>query len=417
VTTLGRRAYRGHAKDVDIQTLMTFYTNGRAAGSFESGIQSALERILVSPQFLYRIEEPPALHTEGNYHISNLDLASRLSFFLWSSIPDDQLLTLAANGRLNNPAVLEQQVKRMLADPRAKALTENFANQWLQLRDIENVNHDPIMFPEADQTLRASLRQETEMLFDSIRTEDRSTLDLLTANYTFVNEPVAKLYGIPNIYGPRMRRVNLPADSPRAGILGNASILMLTSHSNMTSPVLRGKWILDNILGTPPPPPPPVVPDLVSVGANGKVLSLREAMAAHHANPACASCHALMEPYGLAMENFDATGRWRLVSESGEPIDASAELTDGSKFVGPVGLRNALLANPEQFVLTATNKLLTYGLGRGLDYYDMPAVRKIVREASPNKYKFSSLVLGVINSIPFQMRRAPKADLTSKLGD
>jgi hypothetical protein len=415
--SLGRRAYRGHAKEVDIQTLMTFYTNGRAVGSFESGIQSALERILVSPQFLYRIEEPPALNTEGNYRISNLDLASRLSFFLWSSIPDDQLLTLAANGRLNNAAVLEQQVKRMLADPRAKALTDNFADQWLQLRDIENVNHDPIMFPEADQTLRESLRQETEMLFDSIRTEDRSALDLLTANYTFVNEPVAKLYGIPNIYGPRMRRVMLPADSPRVGILGNGSVLMLTSHSNMTSPVLRGKWILDNILGTPPPPPPPVVPDLVSVGANGKVLSLREAMAAHHANPACASCHALMEPYGLAMENFDATGRWRTISESGEPIDASAELADGSKFVGPIGLRNALMANPEQFVLTATNKLLTYGLGRGLDYYDMPAVRKIVREAATDKYKFSSLVLGVVNSTPFQMRRAPKADLTSKLGD
>jgi Protein of unknown function (DUF1592)/Protein of unknown function (DUF1588)/Protein of unknown function (DUF1585)/Protein of unknown function (DUF1587)/Protein of unknown function (DUF1595) len=408
ITTLARRAYRGFLKDADIQTLMTFYTSGRSEGSFENGIQSALERILVSPRFLYRIEAPPAIPTDGNYRISELELASRVSFFLWSSIPDDQLLTLATNGRLREPAVLEQQVKRMLADPRARALTDNFADQWLQLTDIENVNHDPILFPEADKTLRQSLREATELLFDSIRIENRSLVDLLTANYTFVNEPIAKLYGIPNIYGPRMRRIALPADSPRIGILGHGSILMLTSHANTTSPVLRGKWILDNILGTPPPPPPPVVPVLKPIGADGKILSIREQMIAHRANPVCASCHARIEPFGLAMENFDATGRWRTLNENGEPVDASSEMIDGTKFEGPAGLRNILVSNSEQFVLTGTNRLLTYALGRGLEYYDMPTVRKIVREAAASNYRFSSLVLGVVKSIPFQMRRVPK---------
>jgi mono/diheme cytochrome c family protein len=411
ISTLARRAYRGRVKNVDMQTLMSFYTSGRTGGSFDSGIQSALERILVSPQFLYRVEAPPAnLTGESNYRLTDVDLASRLSFFLWSSIPDDQLLDLATRGRLKDPAVLEQQVKRMMQDPRAKWLTYNFADQWLMLRDMENVNHDPILFPEADKTLRDSLRQETELLFDSIRTENRSILDLLTAKYTFVNEPIGKLYGISNVYGPRMRRVDLSADSPRSGILGHGSILMLTSHSNVTSPVLRGKWILDTLLGTPPPPPPPVVPDLKNVSADGKILTMREAMAAHHENPSCASCHALMEPYGLSMENFDATGRWRTINENGEPIDASAELIDGTKFDGVVGLKNLLLTNQEQFVLTATNRLLTYALGRGLDYYDMPTVRKIVRDSVASNYNFSSLVLGVVKSVPFLMRKAPKAD-------
>jgi len=411
VSMLARRAYRGRVKDADMQTLMQFYTSGRAEGSFDNGIQSAVERILVSPQFLYRIEVPPtSLTGEANYRLPDLDLASRLSFFLWSSIPDDQLLDLAAKGRLKDPAVLEQQVKRMMQDPRAKSLTYNFADQWLQLREMENVNHDTILFPEADKTLRDSLRQETEMLFDSIRTENRSIMDLLTAKYTFVNEPIAKLYDIPNIYGPRMRRIELPADSPRSGILGHGSVLMLTSHSNVTSPVLRGKWILDNLLGTPPPPPPPVVPDLKNVSADGKILTMRQAMIAHHANPSCASCHALMEPYGLSMENFDATGRWRTMNENGEPVDASAELIDGTKFEGPAGLKNTMLVSPEQFVLTATNRLLTYAVGRGLDYYDMPAVRKIVRETAASNYNFSSLVLGVVKSVPFEMRKSPKPE-------
>jgi len=416
VSGLARRVYRGRVKDVDLQMLMSFYGSGRTEGSFDDGIQSALERMLVSPQFLYRIEAPPAVvGAEGVYRLSDIELASRLSFFLWSSIPDDQLLDLASKGRLKEPAVLEQQVKRMMQDPRAKSLTYNFADQWLQLRDLENVNHDPILFPEADKTLRDSLRQETEMLFDSIRTENRSIIDLLTAKYTFVNEPVAKLYGIPNIYSPRMRRIELGVDNPRVGILGHGSVLMLTSHANQTSPVLRGKWILDNLLGAPPPPPPPVVPDLKPVSAEGKILSIREQMFAHHANPACASCHALMEPYGMAMENFDATGRWRTINENGEPIDASAELIDGTKFEGSAGLRNVLLSNPEQFVSTGTNRLLTYALGRGLEYYDMPSVRKIVRDAASTNYSFSSLVLGVVKSVPFQMRKVPKADTeTSK---
>ncbi len=411
VTTLARRAYRGHVKDVDLDTLMAFYNSGRAEGSFETGIQGALERILVSPQFLYRIEAVPAtVSASGNYRISQLELASRLSFFLWSSIPDDPLLSLATAGRLREPLVLEQQVKRMLADPRANSLTQNFADQWLQLRDIENVNHDPIMYPEADKTLRQSLREETEMLFDSIRSENRSILDLLTANYTFVNEPVAKLYGVPNIYGPRMRRIELPADSPRVGILGHGSILMLTSHSNITSPVLRGKWVLDNILGTPPPPPPPVVPDLKPVGADGRILTIREQMVQHRSNAMCAGCHARMDPIGLSMENFDATGRFRTLYENGENVDATGEMTDGTKLDGAASLRSTLVSRSDQFVLTATNRLLTYGLGRGLDYYDMPTVRKIVRDTAPSKYSFSSLVLGVVKSTPFQMRRVPKSE-------
>jgi hypothetical protein len=410
VTTLARRAFRGRAKDVDIQELMTFYSSGRAAGTFEDGIQSALERILVSPQFLYRIEVPPTGAAAGtNYRLSDLELASRLSFFLWSSIPDDPLLDLAAKGQLKNAAVLEAQVKRMMADPRAQALTYNFADQWLQLRNMKDVNHDPIMYPEADKTLRQSLREETQMLFDSIRTENRSILELLTANYTFVNEPIAKLYGLPNIYGPRMRRINLPADSPRAGILGHGSVLMLTSHADRTSVVVRGKWILDNLLGTPPPPPPPTVPDLKPVSFEGRILTLREQMVEHRANPACASCHARLDPLGFALENFDATGRWRTRDINGGPIDATGELMDGTKFEGPAGLRNVLLANPEQFVLTTANRLLTYGLGRGLEYYDMPTVRKIVKESAAANYNFSSMVLSVVKSTPFQMRRVPQS--------
>jgi hypothetical protein len=410
VTNLARRAFRGRAKDVDIQELMAFYSSGRAAGTFEDGIQSALERILVSPQFLYRIEVPPAgLAAGANYRLSDVELASRLSFFIWSSIPDDPLLDLAIRGQLSNPANLEAQVRRMLADPRAQALTYNFADQWLQLRNMKDVNHDPIMYPEADKTLRQSLREQTQMLFDSIRAENRSIVDLLTANYTFVNEPIAKLYDIPNIYGPRMRRISLPADSPRAGILGHGSVLMLTSHSDRTSVVLRGKWILDNLLGTPPPPPPPVVPDLKPVSFEGKILTLREQMVAHRENPACASCHARVDPLGFALENFDATGRWRTKDINGGPIDTTGELMDGTKFEGPLGLRNVLLANPEQFVLTAANRLLTYGLGRGLEYYDMPTVRRIVKESAAANYNLSSMVLSVVTSTPFQMRRVPQS--------
>jgi hypothetical protein len=414
LSTIARRAYRGRVKDADIQMLMSFYTSGRKEGSFEDGIEAALERVLVSPQFLYRIEAPPTTSAaSGNYRVSDLELASRLSFFLWSSIPDDQLLNAASNGRLSDPAVLEQQVRRMLADPRAESLTQNFASQWLQLDQLDNAIPDPILFPEGDKTLRDSLRKETEMLFDSIRSENRSILDLLTAKYAFINEPIAKLYGISSIYGPRMRRVNLPADNLRAGLLGEGGILMMTSHSNVTSPVLRGKWILDNILGSSPPPPPPVVPDLKATGANGKILSMRERMEQHRSNPACYSCHATIEPYGLALENFDAVGRWRTINENGEPVDASTVLVNGTKFEGPDGLRNIILANKDQFVQTATNRLLTYAVGRGLDYYDMPTIRKIVKASAPSNYNFSTLVVNVVKSMPFQMRKAPKPEEVS----
>ena len=414
ISTIARRAYRGRVKDADIQTLMSFYTSGRKEGSFEDGIEAALERVLVSPQFLYRIEAPPTTSAaSGNARVSDLELASRLSFFLWSSIPDDQLLNAASNGRLSDPAVLEQQVRRMLGDPRAESLTQNFANQWLQLNQLDNAIPDPILFPEGDKTLRDSLRKETEMLFDSIRSENRSILDLLTAKYAFINEPIAKLYGISGIYGPRMRRVNLPADNPRAGLLGEGGIQMMTSHSNVTSPVLRGKWILDNILGSSPPPPPPVVPELKATGANGKILSMRERMEQHRSNPACFSCHATIEPYGLALENFDAVGRWRTINENGEPVDASTVLVNGTKFEGLDGLRNIILANKDQFVQTATNRLLTYAVGRGLDYYDMPTIRKIVKESAPSNYNFSTLVVNVVKSMPFQMRKAPKPEQTS----
>jgi hypothetical protein len=397
-------------QDSDIQTLMSFYTSGRqGGGSFENGIQAALERVLVSPKFLYRIEAPPAnLAANGNYRVPDLELASRLSFFLWTSIPDDQLLDVASKGQLSNPAVLEQQVRRMLADPRAESLTHNFADQWLQLDRVDNAIPDHILFPEGDKTLRDSLKKETEMLFDSIRTENRSILDLLTAQYAFINEPVAKLYGIRGVYGPRMRRVDLPADSPRIGLLGNGSFLLMTSHSNVTSPVLRGKWILDNILGSSPPPPPPVVPDLKETGVNGKLLSMRERMVQHRSNPACYSCHASVEPYGLALENFDAVGRWRTVNENGEPVDASTELINGTKFEGPSGLRNIVMASKDQFVQTATHRLLTYALGRGLDHNDMPTIRKIAKESAASNYNFTTLVLNVVKSMPFQMRRAPK---------
>jgi len=409
ISTIARRAYKGSLEDADIQTLMSFYTSGRKDASFDQGIQAALERLLVSPKFLYRIEAPPASQAaSGNYRVSDLELASRLSFFLWNSIPDDQLLDAASRGRLKDPAILEQQVRRMLGDSRAESLTTNFADQWLQLEQLGNAIPDPILFPEGDKTLRDSLRKETEMLFDSIRSENRSILDLLTAKYAFVNEPVAKLYGIRGVYGPRMRRVDLPADSPRVGIFGNGGILMMTSHSNVTSPVLRGKWILDNILGSSPPPPPPVVPDLKDTGVNGKLLSMRERMEQHRSNPACFSCHASVEPYGLALENFDAVGRWRTVNENGEPVDASTQLINGKKFEGITGLRDIILSEKEQFVQTATQRLLTYALGRGLDYYDMPTVRKIVRESAPSNYNFSTLVLNVVKSMPFQMRRAPK---------
>ena len=408
LSTLARRAYRRPVDEDDLRVLLEFYGEGRASGSFEAGIGRALERLLVSPQFLYRVErDPENVPPNTNYHISDLELASRLSFFLWSSIPDDELLDVASRGELKNAAVLEQQVRRMLADERSQELVTNFASQWLFLRDlVEVAKPDERLFADFDWTLREAFRHETELFFESILREDRNVLDLLTANYTFVNERLAKHYGIPNVYGSHFRRVSLGDENPRRGLLGQGSILTVTSYANRTSPVLRGKWILDNFLAMPPPPPPPNVPALEVENKEGEDLSMREAMVQHRANPVCASCHSMMDPLGLSLENFDAVGRWRSRGESNEPIDASAVFPDGTEFDGVAGLRQTLLSRPEQFVGTVTEKLLTYALGRTLELYDAPTVRAIKREAAHSDYRLSSIILGIVKSSPFQMRRS-----------
>ena len=407
--TLTRRAYRRPSTDVDVNRLMSFYTAGRAEGGFDVGIERALERVLVSPQFLFRIESQPANVAPGAaYRITDLELASRLSFFLWSSIPDDELLDLAIAKRLNTPATLEQQVKRMLADPRSESMVTNFAAQWLYLRDIDSKVPDELLFPDFDETLRAAFRRETELFIDSILRDNRSVVDLLTANYTFLNERLAKHYGIPNIQGSHFRRVNFAPDSPRGGLLGQGSILALTSYSTRTSPVLRGKWVLENLLSAPPPPPPPNVPALKTDGPEpGKTLTMREAMIQHRANPACAGCHARMDPIGFSMENFDALGKWR-DRDAGATIDASGVLPEGTRFDGIPGLRKMLLEHSDEYVATVTEKLLMYAVGRNLQYYDSPAVREVVRSAARDKYTLSSLVLGIVKSAPFQMREAQK---------
>jgi hypothetical protein len=406
VSTIARRAYRRPVTDAELRDLLAFYDQGRAdEGGFEDGIEMALRALLVSPEFLFRIERDPAnLPPNTAYHLTDLEVASRLSFFLWSSIPDDELLDTAIRGRLKQPAVFERQVRRMLADPRANALVTNFAGQWLHLRNLAAATPDLRLFPNFDDNLRQAFRRETELFFESIVQEDRSILDLLRADYTFVNERLARHYGIPNVYGSHFRRVTLPPDSPRGGLLGHASILTVTSYANRTSPVQRGKWVLENVLGMPPPPPLPNVPPLKDTGKGGKIMSMRERMVEHRANPACAGCHALMDPIGLATENFDAVGEWR-THEGGIPIDASGGLPDGSTFQGMEGLRKTLLNRPEIFVSTATEKLLTYALGRGLEPTDAAAVRTITRNAGRNDYRFSSIVLGVVNSVPFRMRR------------
>jgi len=405
LSTVARRAYRRPVTDAELQDLLGFYQEGTADGAgFEAGIEMALRALLVSRQFLFRMERDPAdVPPSTAYHLSDLELASRLSFFLWSSIPDDELLDTAARGKLKQQAVFERQVRRMLADPRANALVTSFASQWLHLRNLAAATPDPRLFPDFDDNLRQGFRRETELFFESIIKEDRSLLDLLRANYTFVNERMARHYGIPNVYGSHFRRVTLPSDSPRGGLLGHASILTVTSYANRTSPVQRGKWVLENILGMPPPPPLPNVPPLKETGSGSKIVSMRERMVEHRANPVCASCHSLMDPIGLATENFDAVGQWR-THEGGAPIDASGALVDGRGFEGMTGLRKALLDRPELFVTTATEKLLTYALGRGLEPHDGAAVRAITRNARTNDYRFSSIVLGVVNSAPFRMR-------------
>jgi hypothetical protein len=408
LSALARRAYRRPVTDLDLKPLLAMYADGRAGGNFDSGIELAVKRLLLSPEFLFRVERDPAnVPPDTPYKINDLELASRLSFFLWSSIPDDELLDLAVKGRLRTPRVLAAQVARMIADPRADDFMTNFAGQWLYLRNLPSVAPVAVVFPDFDESLRQGFRKETELFFESQVREDRPALDLLTANYTFLDERLARHYGVPGIKGSHFRRVTLGENSLRSGLLGHGSILTVTSQPDRTSPVVRGKWVLENFLGTSPPPPPPNVPDLKSSVEPGAVLSMRERMQAHRANPVCASCHSMMDPIGLSLENLDGVGRLRTLSESSAPIDASGGLPDGTKFAGITGLRHALLARREQFVTTLTEKLLTYALGRGLEHYDQPAVRGIVRGAAGNEYRLASgLVLGVVQSTPFQMRRS-----------
>ena len=402
---LARRAYRGLATDADVRELVGFYEAGRAGGGFEAGIEAALWRLLASPKFLFRFEfDPPDAAPGAAYRIGDLELASRLSFFLWSSIPDEPLLAAAERGELRRPGALERQVRRMLADPRAAALVDNFAGQWLYLRNLQHIVPEPRRFRNFDNNLRRAFRRETELLFASIVAEDRSVLELLDADYTFVNERLARHYGIPGVRGSHFRRV-AATDERRRGLLGHGSILTVTSYANRTSPVLRGKWVLENLLGAPPPPPPADVPDLPEEDGSGPGLTMRERLAAHRANPVCASCHATMDPIGFGLENFDAVAAWRQ-SENGAPIDASGTLPNGTAFEGPAELRAALLARPETFVRALTVKLATYALGRGVEPFDAPAIRAILAEAAGSGHTFSSLVLGIAESVPFQMREA-----------
>jgi cytochrome c551/c552 len=407
LTGLARKAYRRPLTAADTKTLLGFYQMGRNGHDFEDGIQSGLQFILAHPEFVFRTERAPANIKAGEaYSITDLELASRLSFFLWSSGPDDELVNLAAQGKLKDSAVLEKQVRRMLADRRSEELVKNFAGQWLQLRTMQSSTPEGVIYPDFDDNLRQAMRTETEMFFESILREDRSVLDLLTANYTFVNERLAAHYGIPNIYGTQFRRVTLEGNlAVRRGLLGKGAIQLVTSISDRTSPVERGKWVLMNILGTIPPEPPPNVP---SLKPNGERLiaeqTMRQRMEEHRANPACASCHKMMDPIGFSLENFDGIGKWR-TSEAGQPLDASGQLVDGTKIDGVASLREALLRYSPQFVRTVTEKLLTYGLGRGVEYDDMPTVRAIVREAAKKDYRFSALVLEIVKSPPFQMNR------------
>ena len=404
--SLMRRAYRRPVTEADLRGPLALYRQARTDGDFEAGIEMALSAVLISPEFLFRVEVDPAgIPPNTAYRISDLELASRLSFFLWSSIPDEELLGLAVAARLHEPAVLEKQVRRMLADSRSRALVNNFASQWLHLRNLDSITPDMRLFPDFDDNLRQAFRQETELFFDSILREDRSVLDLLSAKYTFLNERLAKHYGIPHVYGSRFRRIALEPDAWRGGLLRHGSILTVTSYATRTSPVLRGKFILDNLLGVPPPPPLPDVPALKDNTVAG-ALAVRERLAEHRRDPTCASCHDLMDPLGLALEKFDAVGR-RRTAEAGTPIDASGGFPDGSRFADVHGLEAALLRRPELFVGTFTEKLLTYALGRGVEYYDAPATRAIVRDARAQDFRMSSIILGIVNSAPFQMRKSP----------
>jgi len=408
LSAVATRAYRRPLTAPDLSTLMTFYQLGRNGGSFDSGIEMGLRRILASPDFVLRIERDDPASSAGSLHrVSDLELASRLSFFLWSTLPDEELVGQASRNRLHEPAVLERQVLRMLKDSRSGALVDNFASQWLYLRNLRTINPAPGEFPDFDHNLRAAMAREVELFFDSIVREDRSVMDLLTASDTFVNERLARHYGIPHIYGDHFRRVTLEGEQ-RRGLLGKAAILLVTSLATRTSPVLRGKWILENIVGTPPPPPPPNVPALEEADTGAASKPLRERMEAHRKNAPCSGCHRMMDPIGFALESYDAVGHWRTIDGS-SAINASGTLFDGSPISGPATLREALAKDPEVFVRTLTEKMMTYALGRGLSAHDMPAVRTVTRSAASNGYRFSSLVLGIVRSLPFQMRMTAAA--------
>ena len=405
LTTLARLGYRRPVTANDLDPLLALYEEGRAEGAtFDAGIEQALRLILASPKFLFRVEAPPA-SAAGVGRVSDLELASRLSFFLWSSIPDDELLKVAEQGRLDQPSVLRAQVERMLKDPKARALVDSFATQWLRLRNLRSLSPIAREFPNFDNELREAFRIETELFFESIVREDRSVLDFLNADYTYVNERLARHYGIPNVYGSHFRRVSVQQDA-RRGLLGQGSILTVTSYPNRTSPVLRGKWVLENILGTPPPSPPADVPDIEENHPGEEARSLRARLEAHRRNPTCASCHRVMDPLGFALENFDGLGQWR-EKEPGGAIDPTGQLANGTKIDGPVALRNAVLERPEMFVRALTEKLMTYALGRGIELDDRPLVREVAREAARD-YRWSSIVLGIVRSAPFQMKKAPK---------
>ncbi len=404
LTTLATRAYRRPVTTAEIETLLDFYESGRSGRGFDAGIQSALERLLVSFSFLFRIEQDPPHTAPGEvYRLSDVDLASRLSFFLWSSIPDEELLDLAIAGRLQDPSVLEQQIRRMLNDARSKALVENFASQWLGVRNARSWLPDPNMFPEFDENLREAFLRETELFVESQRLEDRSIVDLVSADYSFLNERLAEHYGVPDVHGERFRKVTFP-QKVRGGLLGQGSILMVTSYPDRTAPVLRGVWALDNLLGMPPPPPPPDIPDLTPKDSGGRVLSMRERMEVHRANPACAVCHVRMDPIGFSLENFDAIGRFRTVSD-GVPVDASAVFADGTLLEGVQGLRSFMIEHRSNYVHTFVEKMLTYALGRHISHDDQAAIRGIVREAADDDHRWSAIILGIVRSTPFQMRR------------
>jgi hypothetical protein len=406
VSTFARRAYRRPLTESEVKTLLGFFEAGRRDGDFNAGIQRVIERVLIAPDFLFRSESDPSGLAPGTAHrITDLELASRLSFFLWSSIPDDELLETAVRNQLHTAPVLARQVKRMLADDRSQALIENFFGQWLFVRNISQVRPDPKAYPEFDENLRAGFRTETELFLASQIREDHSSLELLTANYTFVNERLAKHYGVPNVYGDRFRRVTYP-DDRRAGILGQGAVLTaINSYANRTSPVKRGQWLLENVLGTPPPPPPPGVPPFPENNDESAPKSVRERMEQHRKNPTCANCHARIDPLGFGLENFDGIGRWRTV-DANAPVDASGVLPNGAKFNGPAEFRQALIKNPDAFLTTMLQKLMTYGLGRGVEYYDMPTIRKVLRDARENEYRWSSLIMGIVTSNPFQMRNS-----------